>query len=660
MQSRSLFFLHRTLSLAVLFMLCTFSLGIFASDRPWGVNAHPYTYTPEQDTPAPKGYKAFYISHYGRHGSRSDLGSKYYPYLDSVLTARQTTTGLTAQEDSLLRLTRSVNALYDGMDRRLLPLGQKEQAAIAQRMSARFPSVFKRGGKARAVSSVIPRCIVSMTAITNALTALHPNIKWYFDCGEQIQKYIYSTGPREMTVPEVQHWSDSILHIEQISYEERCAYQTAVYAPLFGIPADPYYFLPEDKVKILEDEMTIHYCLNFGNTPYGRKHFPYSQVGLNEIIQSADNVIAGNENTILDLRFGHDNPILNLVSLMGIEGVGSPIEPEEISIKWPGWKYLCMGANVQLVFYRNIENDILLKVLYNEKESHIEGLTPINNYYYRWEEVKDKWLHTHRFATYNVRYVNPKNGDTGEKFWSNRRELVLRNVLENGFDIVGMQEVTGNNCDSLTGTSQLEDLCLGLKDYTCIAYERNDKKYSYNAVFYRTDRYECLEHSSFWLSETPDKPSKSWGSKFYRRCIVAHMRDKYTQQEFWFANAHTDYSPLEAGLKQAQLLADTLPKIAGQLPIILVGDLNHDRYKDPNIYQTYRTTLEDQPHPYTPTYRNWHTVRDTTYTGMEIDYLLYRQMRRISWQVVTEDYGRSVPPSDHFPLYGDFQLIPKR
>jgi endonuclease/exonuclease/phosphatase family metal-dependent hydrolase len=223
-----------------------------------------------------------------------------------------------------------------------------------------------------------------------------------------------------------------------------------------------------------------------------------------------------------------------------------------------------------------------------------------------------------------------------------------------------MQEVTGNNRDSLTNTSQLEDLCLGLKDYTCIAYERNDKKYSYNAVFYRTDRYECLAHSSFWLSETPDKPSKSWGSRFYRRCVVAHMRDKYTQQEFWFANAHTDYSPLEAGLKQAQLLADTLPKIAGQLPIILVGDLNHDRYKDPNIYQTYRTTLEDQPHPYTPTYQNWHTVRDTTYTGMEIDYLLYRQMRRISWQVVTEDYGRRVPPSDHFPLYGDFQLMPKR
>ena len=660
MNSRFTSFVLRTLFLSTLLAISSLSLRVFASQRPWGVNAHPYTYTSEKDTPAPKGYKAFYISHYGRHGSRSDLGSQYYPYLDSVLTARQASIGLTAQEDSLLRLTRRVNSLYDGMDRRLLPLGQKEQAAIGQRMAARFPSVFKQGGEARAISSVIPRCIISMTAITNALTALHPDIKWYFDCGEQFQKYIYSTGPREMTVPSVQRWSDSILQIDQVSYEERCAYQTAAYAPLFGIPADPYYFLPADKVKILEDELTIHYCLNFGNTPYGRMHFPYSQVGLNEIIQRADDVISGKEKSILDIRFGHDNPLLNLVSLMGIKGVGSPIEPEDISTQWPGWKYLCMGSNVQIIFYRNAANDILLKVLYNEEECQIEGLTPINGCYYRWEEVRTAWQNTHRFATYNVRYVNPKNGDIGDKFWSNRRTYVLRNILENQLDIVGMQEVTGNNKDSLTGTSQLEDLCLGLKDYACIAYERNDKKYSYNAIFYRTDRYECLSHSSFWLSETPDKPSKSWGSTFYRRCIVAHMRDKQTQQEFWFADTHTDYAPLEAGLGQAQLLADTLPKIAGDLPIILVGDLNFDKNKDPDIYQTYRATFEDQPHPYTPTYQAWHTVRDTTYTGSEIDYILYRQMRGRNWQVVTEDFGRDTPPSDHFPLYGDFQLIPKR
>ena len=31
---------------------------------------YPYTFTTQQRTKAPKGYKPFYISHYSRHGSR--------------------------------------------------------------------------------------------------------------------------------------------------------------------------------------------------------------------------------------------------------------------------------------------------------------------------------------------------------------------------------------------------------------------------------------------------------------------------------------------------------------------------------------------------------------------------------------------------------------
>ena len=36
---------------------------------------HSYEYIPAADTPAPKGYKPFYVSHYGRHGSRHQIGS---------------------------------------------------------------------------------------------------------------------------------------------------------------------------------------------------------------------------------------------------------------------------------------------------------------------------------------------------------------------------------------------------------------------------------------------------------------------------------------------------------------------------------------------------------------------------------------------------------
>ena len=49
-------------------------------------NTHSYEFDSVQDTPAPKGYKAFYISHYGRHGSRSDWGGPQYKKVRDLLT----------------------------------------------------------------------------------------------------------------------------------------------------------------------------------------------------------------------------------------------------------------------------------------------------------------------------------------------------------------------------------------------------------------------------------------------------------------------------------------------------------------------------------------------------------------------------------------------
>ena len=95
----------------------------------------------------------------------------------------------------------------------------------------------------------------------------------------------------------------------------------------------------------------------------------------------------------------------------------------------------------------------------------------------------------HRFANYNIRYVNASNGDTGEKLWANRREYVVRNITGYDFDIVGMEEVTGNNKDASTGKSQLQDLRDMLTGYADYSVEREGKSYSYNSIFYKTAKY---------------------------------------------------------------------------------------------------------------------------------------------------------------------------
>lgn len=626
-----------------------------------GVNAHCYDFTPIHDTPAPKGYKAFYISHYGRHGARADMGYKYYPLIIDSLTTLSQKQDLTPMQDSLLRLTQQINAAYGDMNRRLTPVGIRQHQLMAQRMASRFPEVFKGEKQVRAVSSMVPRCLMSMNAFTNSLTSNFPTIQYTFDCGEKYQQYINCRGKLDLTYRDTPVVLDSLMQsfaVEPTTWKE-AVYQTCIYAPCFDIPCNIFDFLSEDVVRYYDAKNTYHFYINFCNTPYGKLRRPYAQLGLNDIIDKADQAIASGSYAA-DLRFGHDDPLLTMVSAMELEGVGDQLDYDQILSQWLGYEYVPMAANVQLVFYKNKKGEVLVKVLYNEDECHIHGLSSVESYYYRWEDVRAKWLHTHRLATYNVRYVNrdPQKADKGARSWAARREYVLRNVLENDIDIVGMNEVTGNNCDSLTGKSQLQDLKEGLQDYTCIAYEREDKNYSYNCIFYRTDKYDCLNHYSFWLSSTPDVASKGWGSKYYRRCIVALMQDKQTHQQFYFCCTHTDFDPIEVGEKQAELLGERLTPLAQHYtPLVLVGDLNYDRYDKPSIHQVYTRYFKDSSSDHTiPTYKHWKTISDTTFNGLEIDYLYYLNMIPRHRKVITEDYGRGVPPSDHFPVYVDFQL----
>ena len=69
-----------------------------------GFNTHSYEFLPVKDTRAPKGYKAFYIEHYGRHGSRSEWGGATYAMVrDALQSAKDAGVELTPAGDSLLR-----------------------------------------------------------------------------------------------------------------------------------------------------------------------------------------------------------------------------------------------------------------------------------------------------------------------------------------------------------------------------------------------------------------------------------------------------------------------------------------------------------------------------------------------------------------------------
>lgn len=278
----------------------------------------------------------------------------------------------------------------------------------------------------------------------------------------------------------------------------------------------------------------------------------------------------------------------------------------------------------------------------------------------------------HRFANYNIRYVNSSNGDTGERLWANRRQYVVQNITGYDFDIVGLEEVTGNNKDATTGKSQLQDLRDMLTGYADYSVEREGKSYSYNSIFYKTAKYTLLDRGFFYVNEHPDTPGNSWGGTIPRTCIWLHLQDKTSGQDFYFVCTHVNYGAEECGIQSAKLIGNRIRALVGQTPVVMVGDFNMSRTAHEEAYRGYAahfydlalTTPLNQCLPadgpqISATTTGW-TPATNGSTGNEFDYIFYDHLEPLSRHIITQYYpesGRTVNPSDHYPVLGRFRLL---
>ena len=142
-------------------------------------------------TPAPEGYEPFYISHYGRHGSRWHASESVYENPPSKLRKAAEAGKLTPLGEEALR---RIEVVADDARHRygdLSPRGVREHRGIAERMYCSFPEIFSTADgrlcRIRARSTLVPRCILSMAAFNERLKELNPEIRM---TRESSQRYI--------------------------------------------------------------------------------------------------------------------------------------------------------------------------------------------------------------------------------------------------------------------------------------------------------------------------------------------------------------------------------------------------------------------------------------------------------------------------------------
>lgn len=383
-----------------------------------GFNTHSYEFTDVTDTPAPRGYLAFYISHYGRHGSRSDWGGNYtYKLVRDILAqAKADGVALTPAGDSLLRESAYIFEKYDGMDGRLTPRGVREHRQLAKRMYHRFPEVFKHGSKKiRAVSSTTPRCIVSMNGFTAQLLAQQTDLDLDLDTGEKFFTYIAQSEngtirartqkalaerPRQpLDAAPVyqtlfQNPEEGKKYVKNESAFLHGIYAVARVAEAFDINDNLFRYLPFDAVYSIHEQQFLSAYLNQANSELnGDLRLPLNKPLADTLIIQAERVISGASDRAADLTFGHDWPFVGLCAYLGLEGIGDRLTADEAAASWMASENCPFAANLQMIFYRSKkkEEPVLVKFLLNERETAIPALVPVEGPYYNWEDAKAYW-----------------------------------------------------------------------------------------------------------------------------------------------------------------------------------------------------------------------------------------------------------------------------
>lgn len=392
-------------------LLLLMPAGICAA---WGDLFTPYPDTATVQTRAPFGYRPFYISHYGRHGSRYMSEEGQVADVMDVLKAAREQGLLTAEGEMLCDDILAFDAAQEGLYGQLAPPGAVEHRHIARRMYRNFKPVFsqRRRREVHCISSMLPRCIVSMANCCLELQSAAPALEFDVRAGLRYYKRL-NTPDTTRALVEIRTRSKDVLYplfptffddgpffgrifSDPLAARDLCKDWIGFFLKLYdctcdavcaGIDVDLARHLSEKEIQGL---MRFRNCIIFaedGRNPLNwEARKPMTKVFLDEILTKADAAVAGGS-VAADLRFGHDSGLSGLLSLMGVKGYDVESTPEKAWEVWDATEMMPMASNLQLVFYRNIfSKKVLVKLLFNERETSIPALG--SGPYYPWDEFR--------------------------------------------------------------------------------------------------------------------------------------------------------------------------------------------------------------------------------------------------------------------------------
>lgn len=371
----------------------------------------PYPVVESQNTPAPTGYTPFYISHYGRHGSRYLISDNDYLNVMKVLGDARQANALTPLGIEVANLVDSVWVETEGRGGDLSPLGVRQHKGIARRMYNAYPEAFAGDPTMSARSTIVMRCALSMDAFCEGLKELNPSLNIPREASNRWMNYLnyhspqsnaFTSGDWEVRYKEfeLEHTRPERLMASLFADPDYVAQHVNPHDLMWGL-----YWLAADAPNtegridfthlFTPDELyDLWQCFNYRfyvcDSNYAGNHhmlLDNAKPLLRNILTTADEYIANHDNGAT-LRFGHDGNLIPLAGLLQMDDCyNSVMDPADFADAFRTYNISPMAGNVQIVFFRNDSGDVLVKFMLNERETHVP--VPTDQWpFYRWDDVR--------------------------------------------------------------------------------------------------------------------------------------------------------------------------------------------------------------------------------------------------------------------------------
>ena len=247
-----------------------------------------------------------------------------------------------------------------------------------------------------------------------------------------------------------------------------------------------------------------------------------------------------------------------------------------------------------------------------------------------------------KVMSYNIRLGIGKDGTNS---WEFRYPATALMIEDQQPDVFGVQEAHD---------FQILFIKENLRNYDCVGVGREDGKSEgeHMSIFWNKKNISLIKSGTFWLSETPAKPSIGWDARCKRTATWALMKDKRTGKKFYFVNTHLDHRGALAQKNGLALIVSRIDEINPQgYPMVLTGDFN----VKPNnpvltdldkIMQSSRKVAKKTDNH--QTFNGWGKAKSDSV----IDYIYISGFSDcIEYQTVTKPYAERKFISDHYPIF---------